>query len=163
MNFFLITEISSTKKCQILSLIVAPYGAFHVIIYYIVQKWFKRMNTQTKTQPNQVLATALINLKDLIKISSEDLGKIIGVHRNTITRFLKKGEIDVHSKEGELSLLLIRVYRSLYALNGGNIDAIRHWLFTQNRHLQGIPLDLMKTILGLSLVVNYLDAIRGKV
>jgi hypothetical protein len=121
------------------------------------------MNTQTQTQPNQVLAKALVNLKDLLKLSSEDLGKIIGVHRNTITRFLKKGEIDVHSKEGELSVLLIRVYRSLYALNGGNLDAIRHWLLTPNRHLQGTPVELMKSILGLSMVVNYLDAIRGKV
>ena len=121
------------------------------------------MNTKVKAHPNQVLATALINLKELLQLSGEDLGKIIGVHRNTIARFLKKGELDTQSKEGELSLLLIRVYRSLYALNGGNIDAIRYWLNTYNRHIQDIPIEAMKSVLGLSRVVNYLDAIRGKV
>ena len=121
------------------------------------------MNAQVHPHPNQVLATAVLKLKDILKISSDDLGKIIGVHRNTITRFLKKADIDPNSKEGELSLLLIRVYRSLYALNGGNVGAIRHWLTTKNRHIQGVPLDCMKSVLGLSKVVNYLDAIRGKI
>lgn len=40
---------------------------------------------------------------------------------------------------------------------------MRHWLTTNNRHIKGVPLDVMKTILGLSSVVNYLDAIRGKI
>jgi predicted transcriptional regulator len=121
------------------------------------------MNIKSKPKDSHVLAVALDNLKDLLNISSEDLGQIIGVHRNTITRLLKKGEIDPKSKEGEFSLLLIRVYRSLFALNGGNKEAIRHWLTTNNRHVQGVPLETMKTVLGLSRVVNYLDAIRGKI
>ena len=121
------------------------------------------MNTRLKPEQRHVLAVALCNLKDILNLSNDDLGEIIGVHRNTVGRFLKKGEIDPASKEGELSLLLIRVYRSLFALNGGNRDAIRHWLTTANHHVQGVPLEIMKTILGLSRVVNYLDAIRGKI
>ncbi len=121
------------------------------------------MHIKSKPDANHVLAIAIYNLKDLILLSSDDLGKIIGVHRNTISRLLKNGAIDPKSKEGELSLLLIRVYRSLFALNGGNKEAIRHWLTTNNRHIQGIPLEAMKTVLGLSRVVNYLDAIRGKI
>jgi hypothetical protein len=121
------------------------------------------MNTKPHAHPNQVLANALLKLKDLLQLSSDDLGKIIGVHRNTITRLLKKGEIDSLSKEGELSLLLIRVYRSLYALNGGDMQAIRHWLNTYNRHIQDIPIEAIQSVLGLSKVVNYLDAIRGKI
>lgn len=121
------------------------------------------MNIRTQPSQNYVLAKALANLKDILHMSSEDLGKIIGVHRNTITRMLKKSEIMPQSKEGELSLLLIRVYRSLFAINGGNIEAIRHWLTTYNLHLQNTPLDAMKSVLGLSRVVQYLDAIRGKI
>jgi uncharacterized protein (DUF2384 family) len=109
------------------------------------------------------LAVALDNLKDLLAISNNDLSEIIGVHRNTLSRSLTKKSIASKSKEGECSLLLIRVYRSLFALNGGNIDAMKHWLRTNNRHIQGVPLDMMKTVLGLSRVVNYLDAIRGKI
>lgn len=125
--------------------------------------WEMLMNIQSKPNKSHVLAVALDNLKEQLDLSNDDIGKILGIHRNTVTRLLKKGEIDPQSKEGEFSLLLIRVYRSLFALNGGNIEAIKHWLTTNNRHIQGRPLETMKTVLGLSRVVNYLDAIRGKI
>jgi uncharacterized protein (DUF2384 family) len=121
------------------------------------------MQIQSKSSESQVLATALTNVKTILHLSSDELGKIIGFHRNTIDRLLKKGAIDPRSKEGECSLLFIRIYRSLFALNGGNKEAIKHWLTTNNRHIQGIPLEVMKSVLGLTRVVNYLDAIRGKI
>ena len=121
------------------------------------------MNIQSKPSENHVLAIAVENLKETLHLSNDELSEIIGVHRNTVSRLLKNKEINYKSKEGELSLLLIRIYRSLFALNGGNIEAIRHWLKTNNRHIHGVPLEVMKTILGLSRVVNYLDAIRGKI
>lgn len=120
------------------------------------------MNIQSKPSEGEVLAIALNNLKDILTISSVDMSEIIGVHRNTLSRSLTNKKIDSKSKEGECSLLLIRIYRSLFALNGGNIEAMKHWLRTHNRHIQGVPLETMKTVLGLSRVVNYLDAIRGK-
>lgn len=76
------------------------------------------MDTKSKPKESHVLAVALENLKEILNFSSDDLGKIIRVHRNTVSRLLKNGEIDPKSTEGELALLLIRVYRSLYALNG---------------------------------------------
>jgi hypothetical protein len=121
------------------------------------------MNLQIKQNENQVLAIALKNLKEKLALSNEEISEIIGVHRNTLSRSFKNNEINSHSKEGEFSLLLIRVYRSLFALNGGNLEAMKHWLRTKNHHVQGIPLEIMKTVLGMSRVVNYLDAIRGKI
>lgn len=121
------------------------------------------MNLKSKPDESQVLALALHNLKDILALSNNDLCEIIGVHRNTLSRSLNNKRIDPKSKEGECALLLIRVYRSLFALNGGNVEAMKHWLTTNNRHIQGVPLETMKTVLGLSRVVNYLDAIRGKI
>lgn len=121
------------------------------------------MNFESKPSENQVLAIALENLKNILDISNKDLSEIIGMHRNTLSRSLSNKKIDYKSKEGECSLLLIRAYRSLFALNGGNIDAMKHWLRTNNRHIQGVPLETMKTVVGLARVVNYLDAIRGKI
>lgn len=121
------------------------------------------MNFESKPDKNQILAIALDNLKNILDISNNDISEIIGMHRNTLSRSLNNKKIDYKSKEGECALLLIRVYRSLFALNGGNADAMKHWLGTNNRHIQGIPLEAMKTVLGLSRVVNYLDAIRGKI
>jgi len=121
------------------------------------------MNVESKPDESQVLAIALENLKDILNISNNDMSDIIGVHRNTLARSLHNKKIEPKSKEGECSLLLIRIYRSLFALNGGNVEAMKHWLKTNNRHIQGVPLEAMKTVLGLSRVVNYLDAIRGKI
>lgn len=121
------------------------------------------MNIESKPSESQVLAIAVDNLKNILDISNNELSEIIGMHRNTLARSLSNKKIDIKSKEGQCSLLLIRIYRSLFALNGGNIDAIKHWLRTNNRHIQGVPLEIMKTILGLARVVNYLDAIRGKI
>lgn len=121
------------------------------------------MTSQLKPNAQEVLGLALSNLKEVLHLSSEEIGQIIGVHRNTVGRFLKKRSIDPNTKEGELSLLLIRVYRSLFALNGGHLEAIRHWLKTPNHHIQAIPLEAMKTVLGLSRVIQYLDALRGKI
>lgn len=121
------------------------------------------MNIVEKPDPSNVLATAINRLKDDIQISPQDLADILGPHRNTIDRCLKNGELDPKSKSGELALLLIRAYRALYALNGGNKKAMIHWLTTDNYHILGVPLEEMKRIMGLSRVVNYLDAMRGKV
>lgn len=121
------------------------------------------MNIESKPSESHVLAVALENLKNILNLSSDNLAKIIKIHRNTLDRQLKNKDIDPKSAEGELSILLIRVYRSLFALNGGNNEAIKHWLYTNNRHIQGVPIEEMKHILGLSRVVNYLDAIRGKI
>lgn len=140
----------------------APNGAKNAIISHMVLKG-GLMNIKSKPNENYVLAVALTNLKEQLGLTDEELGKILGRHRNTVNRILKKGGIDPKSKEGELSLLLIRVYRSLFALNGGNKEAINHWLRTNNLHIQDIPLEAMKTVTGLSRVVNYLDAIRGKI
>lgn len=140
----------------------ASFDAFNAIMK---QKVHCRhiMNIKAKPDESHVLAVALENLKDILNLSSDDLSQIIRVHRNTLGRQLKNKEIAPKSTEGELAILLIRVYRSLFALNGGNIEAIKHWLNTHNRHIQGVPLECMKSILGLSRVVNYLDAIRGKI
>ena len=112
---------------------------------------------------SQVLAKAVGNLLNDIKISKSDFSEIIHQSPNTVTRIFKNQSLDPKSAPGELALLLIRVYRSLFALNGGNKNAMIHWLNTHNYHIQGVPITEMKSITGLVKVVNYLDAMRGKV
>jgi len=72
---------------------------------------------------SQVLAIALDHLKEILNISNNDINEIIGVHYNTFTRSLNNKKIESKSKEGECSLLLIRIYRSLFALNGGTFSS----------------------------------------
>lgn len=105
-----------------------------------------------------VLAEALINAGKYLGISQAGLGEIIGKDRTAISR----GRIDPGSKAGELALLLIRCYRSLYVLVGGDRLQMQHWMRTENLHTGGIPAEQMKTVQGLTAVLEYLDAMRGK-
>ncbi|UTW08600.1 antitoxin Xre/MbcA/ParS toxin-binding domain-containing protein [Pseudomonas benzenivorans] len=109
-----------------------------------------------------VLAKALLNTREQLGLTQQELADIVGVHRTAISRWADSG-LRPQSKTGELALLLIRVYRALFALFGGNLQDMRHFLRTENRHLAGVPLALMRQVQGLVHVVEYLDAIRGKV
>jgi len=62
-----------------------------------------------------------------------------------------------------LCLQFVRVYRSLFAIAGGDKGFMQHWLSTENKALSGKPIELMFSILGLIQVNEYLDAMRGKV
>jgi len=123
------------------------------------------MSAVTRSQPDAdaVLAKALLNTREQLGLTQQELADIVGVHRSAISRWNEQGGLRPQSKTGELALLLIRVYRALFALFGGNQQDMRHFLRTENRHLAGIPLQQMSQVQGLVRVVEYLDAIRGKV
>jgi len=105
-----------------------------------------------------VLSKALINAGKALGFSQTDIGKIVGKDRSSFARGL-----DPHSKAGELALLLIRCYRSLFVLVGGNSDDMKHWMHTRNKHTGGIPAEQVTSVQGLNIVLSYLDAMRGKV
>jgi hypothetical protein len=119
------------------------------------------MNAQLKPKPqeSQVLATAFLNAGKELGLSQSVLEVIIDRNRSSISR----GGIDPETKSGELALLLIRIYRSLFVLMGGNGVHMKHWMKTPNLHTGGIPAEQMLNIQGLVKVVEYLDAMRGKV
>ncbi|TWC38542.1 helix-turn-helix protein [Pseudomonas sp. SJZ079] len=108
-----------------------------------------------------VLAKALLSTREQLGLTQQELADIVGVHRTAINRWADSG-LRPQSKTGELALLLIRAYRALFALFGGNLQDMQHFLRTENRHLAGVPLLLMGQVQGLVRVVEYLDAIRGK-
>lgn len=112
----------------------------------------------TDTDKSSVLSEALANAGKHLGMSQADLGEIIGKNRTAISR----GGIDPDSKAGELALLFIRCYRALYVLVGGNPQQMRHWMQTENLHTGGIPADQVKSVQGLTTVLEYLDAMRGK-
>ena len=119
------------------------------------------MNTRSATQPNasETLTKAFLNAGRALGLTQDDLGEVVGRDRTVFRR----GGVDPASKTGELALLFIRAYRSLYVLVGGQDDDLKHWMHTANRHTGGVPAEQVKSVVGLIHVVEYLDAIRGKV
>ncbi|THB73335.1 MAG: DUF2384 domain-containing protein [Gammaproteobacteria bacterium] len=120
-------------------------------------------NHKTAPEANNVLFKAFFNSLKQLGLDNNHAAKILGVDRTTITRIKNKGIIKAKSKSGEIALLAIRVYRSLYAMVGGDCEMMHHWMHTNNKHLNGIPAELICTIPGLVHVTEYLDAMRGKV
>lgn len=110
-----------------------------------------------RADEREVLSRALLNAGRILGITQADIGRIVGKDRSSLARGL-----DPKSKSGELALLLIRCYRSLYVLVGGKTEDMRHWMHTDNLHTGGVPAEQVKSVQGLAEVVAYLDAMRGK-
>jgi len=112
--------------------------------------------------PDAVLAKAVFAAADRLGIRQRDLAAILGASEASVSRLQRGRSLEPASKEGELALLFLRVFRSLDALVGGDESQARAWLHADNIHLGGAPVDRVKTVEGLVDVVQYLDAVRGR-
>jgi hypothetical protein len=112
-----------------------------------------------------VVSKALLRAAEALGLSSAELAGIIGTSESTLSRLRhrKRGPIALGTKEGELALLFLRVFRSLDAMVGGNESHAKAWLRAENHHVGGVPLRRMKRIEGLVDVAEYLDAMRGTI
>jgi transcriptional regulator with XRE-family HTH domain len=110
-----------------------------------------------------VLTKAVERAAGLLQVSDRELAGILGVSPSSVSRLSRGGRaIDPASKEGELALLFLRAFRSLDALLGGDAFKSRAWLRAYNRHLAGVPAELLQSAQGLVRVTDYLDALRGQ-
>ncbi|QCZ95487.1 MbcA/ParS/Xre antitoxin family protein [Salinimonas iocasae] len=89
--------------------------------------------------------------------------KAAAILGETHTRFTLSQGFSLSSKEHEIQVLFIHLYQSLYAILGGDKAAMKHWFSTSNKHLRGIPMQLVTRITGLAEINAYLDAMRAKV
>lgn len=112
----------------------------------------------------RVISQAVCRAADILEVSNGELAAILGLSGPTISR-LRRGLYRLRhgSKEYELALLLIRLYRSLDSLTGGDTRSSRSWIRSPNTALNARPMDLAVTISGLVNVVAYLDSRRGPV
>jgi len=117
---------------------------------------------QPAPEPNAVVTKATRRAATALGLSQKELARVIGVSEATVSRLGSGKLIEAESKEGELALLLVRVFRSLDALVGSNEDKERAWFGAENRHLGGVPRERVQSALGLVEVAQYLDAMRGK-
>ena len=92
------------------------------------------------------------------------LARVLGVSEASVSR-LARGErgLPPEAKEGELALLLVRLYRSLDALVGNDEARRLAWMRSPNDALGGVPATLILSAQGLVAAVAYLDAMRAPV
>jgi DNA-binding XRE family transcriptional regulator len=110
-----------------------------------------------------VLTKATIRVADQLGLGQAALAKVLGISPATVSRMFK-GDWTISAKDTktwELAAMLVRVFRSLGPLVGGNEKHVKEWFYAENAHLAGIPANLVFKIEGLTNVARYLDAMRG--
>jgi hypothetical protein len=112
--------------------------------------------------PDTVLAKAVLSAAERLGLRQKHLAAILGESEASVSRLQRGRGLDPDSKEGELALLFLRVYRSLDALTGGDDARSRAWMHAENTHVGGVPAERLLTVEGLVDVVQYLDAVRGR-
>jgi len=118
--------------------------------------------TARAATPGAVLTKATLRASRNLGLTDAALGAILGVSGASVSRLGGgRRSIAPGGTEGQLAILFLRMYRSLDALLG-DAGSCRAWLHAENRHLGGIPGDLIRSVEGLVHVTRYLDAMRGK-
>lgn len=120
------------------------------------------LNHASQADPGSVVAKATISAAARLGVRNRQLAKIIGTSEASVSRLKSGRGLDPDGKEGELALLFLRLFRSLDALVGGDDERAKAWLHADNDHLGGVPADRIRTVEGLVDVIQYLDAMRGR-
>jgi len=111
-----------------------------------------------------VLTKAVLRASTRLGLSARVLSSVIGLSEATISR-MKRGDyvLEENSKAFELAALLVRGFRSLDAITGGDEAVAKAWMKNPNTVLGGRPIEKIATVAGLADVIAYLDARRAVV
>jgi transcriptional regulator with XRE-family HTH domain len=111
-----------------------------------------------------VLTKAALQAAERLGLTGRQLASILGVSEATVSRF-KRGEaaLEDGSKPFQFAALLVRAFRSLDVITGGDGAVARAWLTAPNTALAARPIERMVTVQGLVDVTTYLDARRATV
>ena len=122
------------------------------------------LKSAAQSQDGALVAEAVRRIADYWNLSNEGLGEILGLSGSTVSR-LRNGawHFQPGAKSFELAQYLMRLFRSLDSIMGSDDAAARSWLASDNADLDGRPIELIRTIRGLSAVTDYIDDFRSKV
>ena len=111
-----------------------------------------------------VVSKAVVRAARFLGLNNSALAGVLGLSEATISR-LGSGAytLDPGSKAYELALLLIRLFRGLDAIVGGEEEPLRGWMHSPNLALGGgVPAEQVRTIAGLMNAVAYVDSARAR-
>jgi hypothetical protein len=115
-------------------------------------------------EAGSTVTKAILSAADRLGMSNKVVGSIVGLSEATVSRMGSGGyALRPGDKPFELSVLFVRLYRSLDAITGGDDGVARAWLRNDNTALGGTPLALVQSVQGLVNVIAYLDARRALV
>jgi hypothetical protein len=124
--------------------------------------------SEASLAPDSVDVTALtkatVRAAQKLGLKNRTLSAIVGLSESTISR-MSKGEYSLErgDKSFELSVLFVRLYRSLDAIVSGDEAVAKAWLNNRNVALGDAPINLIQSVSGLVHVIQYLDTRRARI
>lgn len=120
------------------------------------------VNAVKPLDKSHVLGLATVRAARELALSNAALARVIGLSEPSISRIASgTSGIKPASKEGQLALLLVRIFRSLDPLVGSDTQKRHDWLRSHNKALNGVPAVLIETPFGLVTTLSYLDGMRA--
>lgn len=118
----------------------------------------------SQVDPSAALTKAVLRAADIMQLNQATLAKVLGVSAASISR-MRSGSyrLSSESKEWELAMLLVRLFRGLDAIMAGDEAALRSWLDSYNAALRDKPRGLLTQAAGLTRTVDYVDGYRARV
>lgn len=110
-----------------------------------------------------VVSKAVVRAARSLGMNNSAMAEVLGLSEATISRLTLGAYIlDPSSKAYELALLLIRLFRSLDAMVGGEQEPMQGWMRSPNVALTAIPAELIQRVDGLVEAVAYVDSTRAR-
>lgn len=106
---------------------------------------------QCEMNNNAVLTKATMHAATQLGLTQYQLEQVLGQNQTTTI------ELDPDSKPGKKALLLIQIFKSLDALNGGDLEWIQYFMCSQNQITGGVPIEQIQNEIGLVKVQKYLQ------
>jgi hypothetical protein len=115
-----------------------------------------------KATPAVVVTKSVMRAAARLDLPNRIVAAALGVSEATVSRMGAGAyQLEPGSKPYELAVLLLRLFRSLDAIVGGDVAVARAWLRNQNTALGAAPISLIESVMGLVNVVAYLDHRRA--
>lgn len=117
-----------------------------------------------QTTAAAVVSKAVVRAASILGLNNAALANVLGISPATASR-LRDGRFTLNpsGKPYELALLLIRLFRGLDAMMGGEEVSVRSWMNAPNRALPGVPGELVTSVTGLVETVAYVDSGRARI
>ncbi len=120
--------------------------------------------TRPAPDPAAVLTKATLRAADKLNVSRATLAQVLGLSESALSGSYR-GDQKIHprTKQGELSALLVRLYRCLHLLAGGDGTVVKRWMESRNDGLGGqVPGEYIKTVTGLLNTLSYLESLHRR-
>lgn len=108
----------------------------------------------------RILAKAFFKASEQLNLSQTQLAVILGTSELAIQKLRLKGQLEPFSQQGEKALLIIRLFKALYNLSGGDQECIQQFLNTRNRVTGGIPIKQIETNHGFVACLQFVETIQ---